>query len=104
MFIVVLFIKSTGIAIVAKTNLHLGNFFCPKKLSSKYWQFSFLFGPDYQTFLEIFTKFKKVEAFLGLLMNCIFVNSTWTCSFFVFRFFSRNLFFFMSLSVMLFIS
>ena len=52
LFIVVPFSSSTGLDIVAEANLRYGGFFVRKKLSSQCWQFFFLFGLDYQTFLE----------------------------------------------------
>ena len=43
-------------------------FFVRKNLSSKYWQFFFLFGRDYQTFL-VSIKLKDRAVFLGLIMH-----------------------------------
>ena len=62
--------------------------FCPKKLSSQYWQF-FVFGLDYQTFL-VFINLKDSAAFLGLKMPFF------TCYWYLgalslwFQFFLRN--------------
>ena len=58
--VVVLFI---GLAIVAEANLRCADF-VRKKLSSQFWQFFYLFGPDYQTFL-VFINLKDRAAFLG---------------------------------------
>ena len=60
MFIVAQFISSTGLVVVAEANFRCGFFFVRKKLSSQCWQFFFLFGLDYQTFLE-FSQIWKTE-------------------------------------------
>ena len=74
-----------------------------KKLSSKYWQFFFLFGLDYQTFL-VFINLKDRAAFLGLIMHLF---TCWWCLGVLnncFQFFSVESCLFMCLSVMRFFS
>ena len=85
MFTVVPFISSTGLAIVAEASLRCADF-VRKKLSSQYWLFFFLFGPDYQKFL-VFENLKDRAAFLGLIMLCLLDNGTWECLIFHFGFF-----------------
>ena len=102
MFIVVPLIRSTGLAIVAEANLRCG-VFCPKKFSSQWWQFFFLFGLDYQTFLE-FSQIWKT----GLLFWVDNAFCTCWCYLGVlnkwFQFFSVESCLFMCLSVMRFFS
>ena len=70
--------------------------FCPKKLSSHYWQF-FLLGLDYQTFL-IFINLKDSAAFLGLTITFLLVFGTWECLVFDFSFFCGIMSFYVSIS------
>ena len=78
-------------------------FFVRKKLSSKYWQFFFLFGLDYQTFL-VFINLKDRAAFLGLIMHLFtcwcYLGALNNC----FQFFSVESCLFMCLSVTRFFS
>ena len=85
MFIIVPLIRSTGLAIVAEANLRFG-VFCPKKLSSQCWNFFFLFGLGFQTFLE-FSQDWKSGCLFGLIMHCSLGNGTWECLVFDFNFF-----------------
>ena len=68
MLIVAPFIDFTDLAIVAEADLRCDGFFVRKMLSSQYWQFFFLFGLDYQTFL-VFINFRDRAAVLGLLRH-----------------------------------
>ena len=74
MFIVVQFIKSTGVAIFAEANLRFV-FSFSKKISLYYWQLSFLFGLDYQKF-PFFSNLKESVVFLELVMHCSLLNDT----------------------------
>ena len=67
-------------------------FFVRKKLSSQYWQFFFLFGLYYQTFLE-FSQIERQSCLFGLIMPCLLVNGTWECLIVVFSFFCGIMFF-----------
>ena len=95
--IVVPFISSTGLATVAEANLGCGDFFVRKKLSSQYWQFFFLFGLDYHTFL-VFINLKDRASFFGLLMHFLLVDVTWECLISVFSFFCGIMSFYVSIS------
>ena len=64
MFIVVPFISSTGLVVVAEANLRCGDFF-----------------------VRVFIRLKDSAAFLGLIMHCLLVISTWECLVFDFSIF-----------------
>ena len=73
MFLVVPFISSTGLAIVAEANLHCGDFLSKK--SCRHCTGSFSFFLVLTTKLS-FHKLKDKAAFLWSKMHCLIVNGT----------------------------
>ena len=76
--------------------------FCPKKVSSHYWQLLFRFVLDYQTFL-VFIDLKDRAVFLGLIRHFSLFDVTWECLISVFSFFCRIKSFYVSISDVVFL-
>ena len=76
MFIIVPFIISTGVAIVAEADLRCGEFLsetsCRHKLvvSTSFWYWLLIFP-------SVFTSLKYTATFFGLLMRCGFADGSW---------------------------
>ena len=103
MFIVVPFISSTGLVVVAEANLRCGNFLPEKVVVTVLVVFlSFWFWlPEIPW---VFMRLNDSAAFSGLIMHCLFVIGTWKRLVFDFSFFSVESCHFMCLSVMRFFS
>ena len=87
MFIVVPFIKSTAVAIVAEAKLRFGVFFFRKK-NCRHSTDSFPFvWPSQLDIHKFFTNLNDSAAFLGWLLQFQLAYGTWKCLVFYFRFF-----------------
>ena len=103
-FLVVSFISSAVLAIVAEANLRCGDFLSEKSCRQSTGSFSFFLVVTTRHSLS-FHKFER-QSYLFGLDNAIFllVDVNWECSIFDFSFFSADSYLFVCLSVMRFFS
>ena len=88
MFIVVPFIKSTGVAIVVEAKLRFGVFFPKKNCRHSTESFPFVW-PSQLDIHKFFTNLKDSAAFFVLLLQFQLAYGTWKCLVFDFRFFGN---------------